>query len=713
MPRSVILDRSGENPVSPERILVEDDRRFLENVEASTPLFVRGRVCDWVSELARARGWDIEWRTSPSDELASQCPSLSLEAARRFLERIPRWTTLPRPLSVFDIAVLRWPELDDRGKTETEYAWSWLLWRARATVEEEAIPVASAIANHYIASDRIALAAVQGSTRKEAAWRTVKEWLRCEKASLPLPQAREFEIPNWVLSDLREEWRIRAIESKGAFFVSIVRMGAPLSLLKASSAVAAEYFRYNPDHLTSETLELIKGFLPFREWSVLQRLKPVPAPGPPPAELDALFEWYTQDYLSYRVASQGSDSSADLQSAFKQFGLWYLRFYSNARTGGLGGQLMSWTKTAKLSEEKECVKLLLVLDGLGYVDGRQISQFISEESARLSFDALDIVLSPLPTITHFAKRALIAGMAPLHAFDEDPAQVQTRDRDVISSLDSASPGDTVILSILEPDKTYHKQVDTHTTIVEVEGRLKSIAARLAHIVHSVDDKVRLRVYVTTDHGRMLGQALRAIPVPHGMTAHGRAAWGNSPREYDVDGISVDGEVAFLEPGRFGIPDSTAVILSDAAFMTNDGKAGTEPFPHGGVFPEEVFIPWMQFTRDRGPVNLDIRIKGSGRAGALGKINIEVDNASTVRVQLVEIGFSHVEDRLIPNWTVNPMQRTSREWSVASWPEKKAISEMRAVVTYAMPNGERSQIIVRPELQVEEMYTREDVLADLL
>jgi hypothetical protein len=713
MPRTVILDRSGENPIEPESILVEDGRSVLENAETSAVLFVRGRICDWVSELGRARGWDLQWRSSPSDELVSQCSSLTLNEASRFLERLPHWTTLSRPLMVADLAVMRWPELDPRGKAEVEYAWSWLLWRASCTVECDEIAVATAIAEQYLVNDPFALGSVREATTKQAAWKTIKAWLRCEKTAISLPERHEFEIPDWVIENLKHEWGFQAVESRGTFFSSILMSGATLTLLKASASLAAEYFRHNPGHLTADTLEMIKEFIPFREWSALQKCMPIPLPGPAPKELGTLFEWYSREYLPYRVASQAYEFSDDLQAILKEFGLWYLRFYSNARTGGIGGQLMSWSKTAKLSEERDCIKLLLILDGLGYLDGKQIAQFISLESPRLSLDALEIVLSPLPTITHFAKPALVAGMAPFHAFEEDPAQIQTRDPEVIRALDSASPGDIVLFSILEPDKTYHKQTDMHTTAIEVEGRLKSVAARLSHIVQSVNDRAKLRVYITTDHGRMLGRAQRVIPVPNGMEAHGRAAWGRCSQTYDLDGVSADGEIAFLEPGRFGIPDSAAVILSNGAFLTNDGKTGSEPFPHGGVFPEEVLIPWMQFTRDRGPVELKIRITGAGRAGDSGKIRIEVDNASAVRVELLEVRFSHVNELLTPNWIINPMQQASREWSVAKWPDKNMLGDLRAAVNYSMPNGERTELAVKPELNVEEMYSREDVLGDLL
>ena len=225
-------------------------------------------------------------------------------------------------------------------------------------------------------------------------------------------------------------------------------------------------------------------------------------PGGPPNDLCEALEWYSDKYLNYRLRSRKAPNYAErVREMGREFGLWYLRLYSNARTGGEGNELMSWSKTAELAKEGKSIKLLIVLDGLGYVDGKQISEFVSAESSRLALDDIELVFAPVPTVTHFAKKALIAGVTPVQAFEEkEIGTVETRDSEVIRALNQAQAGDVVIWSLLEPDKTYHKPLEPQTLVFEVEGHLRSIAKRIARIVGEVEDTKSLRVVVTTDHG---------------------------------------------------------------------------------------------------------------------------------------------------------------------------------------------------------------------
>jgi hypothetical protein len=223
----------------------------------------------------------------------------------------------------------------------------------------------------------------------------------------------------------------------------------------------------------------------------------------------------------------------------RDFGHWYLKFYSNARTGGIGRELMSWSKTAQLASVPGIVKLLIVLDGLGYNDAKQVVELISGTTRRLSLDDFELLFAPLPTVTHFAKAALMAGVTPVQAFDEeDIGAIETRDPDVIRALNEAKPADVIIWSVLEPDKTYHKPLEHETLKFEVEGRLRSVARRIARIVHEVQDTKKLRVIITTDHGRLLSDSRRLHPVPKGMVPHGRAAWGPASVLFDADGTLV-------------------------------------------------------------------------------------------------------------------------------------------------------------------------------
>jgi hypothetical protein len=486
-------------------------------------------------------------------------------------------------------------------------------------------------------------------------------------------------------------------------------------ILKTAAPVALAYYRNNPESLSSDLLSLLKPYLGIREWQSLQDLLPPDDPGSPPTSLPELSIWFSDRYLKYR--RRNGDISGHLdrtRDLGREFGLWYLKFYSNARAGGEGGKLMSWSRTAELAKESGFVNLLIVLDGLGYADAQQITEFISSETPRLSLDDLELLFAPLPTVTHFAKPSLMAGVTPVQAFEEEEVgSIEKRDPDVVRALSSAKAGGLIIWSVLEPDKTYHKPLDVQTLHYEVEGRLRSIAQRVARIVNEVDGRQKLRVFITTDHGRLLSVSRRVHEIPPKMQAHGRAAWGPVSVPFDNHGIYVDGALAYIDAERFGLPETAAIILSDDAFLTSDGRTGAEWFPHGGVFPEEVLIPWVQFTRDRDPVSLSVRLTGRGVAGASGQMKLEATNASDVRVEIVQVNLTFMNVRISTSLSVAPLKRGSIDLTLTNWPQRKDLATMEATITYAMPTGDRQIHSLVPELTVEEMYSRETILDDLL
>ena len=138
-----------------------------------------------------------------------------------------------------------------------------------------------------------------------------------------------------------------------------------------------------------------------------------------------------------------------------------------------------------------------------------------------------------------------------------------------------------------------------------------------------------------------------------MKAHGRAAWGPCSVPFDADGIYIDQDLAYIDAQRFGLPEPSAIMLSDDAFLMSDGRTGVETFPHGGVFPEEVLIPWIRFTRDRGPITISIRITGKGVAGASGKLTLEVTNASDVPIEIVQLNLLTLNLHIEMNLRLKP------------------------------------------------------------
>jgi hypothetical protein len=714
MPLHLVLDPNSENSAEPGAVEVNDELNFLKRVGGSDVLFIRGRfLCDWASNVARARGWHVDWRSAPSLELRQACPALSQEQAKIFIARFADLRQFQRPISILELATSRWPEMDPTGKSDEETAWAWLVWRAGAELEADEQVVADSVASHLFSHEpnlRSLLA-----DNKDEAWKRIKEWLRCEPSDIKSAYQHSVPLPVWIIERLKQEWKLDAVRSRGVFFEDLVQAGSPRFILQEAASIVCAYCQRNPQHLTTELLADIKPFIAFRDWSIVRELLPAKDPGSPPTVVADLFSWFAEDYLNYRLKNDSASQYGDrMRELGREFGLWYLAFYANARTGGEGGDLMSWSKTAQLAADSGVVKLLIVLDGLGYVDAKQVTEFISIECGRLALDTFELIFAPLPTVTHFAKRSLMAGVTPLQAFEEDEiGAIETREPEVIRALNEATPGQVVIWSVLEPDKTYHKSLEAQTIAYEVEGRLRSIARRVARIVNGVGDSQRLSVVITTDHGRLLSASRRIHDVPQNMQGHGRAAWGQDTFPFNKDGIYVDGPIAYIDPARFGLPETAAIVLSDDAFRTSDGRSGLESFAHGGVFPEEVLIPWVRFTRDRSPLSLDIRIAGSGQAGALGKFTLDVSNTSEVRIEIVQIQLSFVDSPLDTHVSVGPLARVSTQWTVSNWPRQADLPNVKATVVCSLPTGEREFFNVLPEFNVEEMYSRGTVLDDLL
>ncbi len=712
----IVLDPHGDNSTEAGFLAVRDEVDFLRHVVDEGGLFVQGEsLCDWAAEVAKARGWLVSWRTSPGAELRSVCPALTTEQASALAVKLGGLHTFQRPLSVVDLAVSRWPELDPSGKTEAEQAWSWLLWRAQAELGPEEEVLIACLGDAYETDDYPLLRNVYVAGNPDQAWELMKEWSACQHSALPWPPLPTDELTEWAKQRLMAEWRLRAIETHGEFFRHLVEGGAQRLILRASALVAFVYYRQNPHDITLEALRLTKPYLPFQEWQILQALLPAKDPGPHPTDASAVSKWFVDAYLPFRL--RGSDTPAHLdriRSLGREFGLWYLSVYSNARVGGAGGQFLSWSRTAELAKRPGGVNLLIVLDGLGYVDAQELIGFLSAETSRLSLDDLDVLFAPLPTVTCFAKPALMAGVTPVQALEEkEIGPLEKRDPAVVTALNGANDGEVVIWSVLEPDTTYHKPLDVQTLRYEVAGHLRSLAQRISHVIQEVNESQKLRVFITTDHGRLLSKSQRVHAAPPSMKPHGRAAWGSSSVPFDKNGLYIEGALAYIDADRFGISNSAAVVLSDEAFLTSDGKTGSECFAHGGVFPEEVLIPWIELTRDRGPLSLATRLSGRGVAGASGHLELVVTNPTDVRIQVVQLRLSCPNTRIDMALMVGPLKQARFEQALTNWPQRKELATIEATTVFVLPTGERQSQRVVPDFTVEEMYSRDTMLDDLL
>ncbi len=714
------LDPRSDNPPAPGSVVVSDEVTLLREFLGSEWLWVRGeRLCQWAEGVAQAREQMVDWLGSPADELVKSCPDLSSDQATQLLAELgSRLVGVRRPLEPVEIAQRLWPDLGlFEVEPDPEHAFRWLLWLVERNLGAHDLAFARAVSLRWAVQTVAPLSMFYKASDPHQAWEYIKLWLRLLPTTPEWlsPAPPTVALPEWALRKLQKEWRLEVVQTKGQFYRELVGLAPEKGLLKAAAQVTAEVFATTPKYLSLDHMEALRSWIGVSERDALLGLLPPRRPQPPPRDFEKMGAWFIQEYLPFRLWRGGGSSEqlARVGELARDFASWFLPYYAASRAGGAGVEHLSWTKTSRLSEAADAVTLLMVLDGLGYPDAERFVKGIHDRSHRLSLDDFTLALAPLPTVTEFAKPALLAGVHPTAALGEvRVGALEKRDPDVVGALNAASPGAIVIWSLLDPDVTYHRRLDSETMRSEVDARLNSLADRLVRIAHATQDSVRLRVVVSTDHGRLLTNATRCQPPPIGMTAHGRAAWGPASIRFGSDGFIVDGDIVYLHPERFGVPEVCAILLSDAAYLTSDGRGGEESYPHGGIYPEEVLIPWIQLSRDRGPLVLAARLTGHGIAGSQGTLHLEIANGSEVRLHVQELKLGRIGQRVPLDLEVAALSAEITPIDVSGWPTPAECGGFDAVLSYKLPTGELRTFCPECSVTSDELYRQDDILGDL-
>ena len=105
------------------------------------------------------------------------------------------------------------------------------------------------------------------------------------------------------------------------------------------------------------------------------------------------------------------------------------------------------------------------------------------------------------------------------------------------------------------------------------------------------------------------------------------------------------------------PRSTESVRS-RSFLSNDGSRGQERYPHGGLFPEEVIVPWFEYVRDFQEPDIRISMAGEAMAGREGIISIQVNNYSDFPIAIAGFDFI-VEDAIKSLDADQPIQALSK------------------------------------------------------
>jgi hypothetical protein len=271
--------------------------------------------------------------------------------------------------------------------------------------------------------------------------------------------------------------------------------------------------------------------------------------------------------------------------------------------------------------------------------------------------------------------------------------------------------------ILEPDRTYHQKNKSENLRQDVEGRLEAEALKIKEIVDTVPDQLMMQIVITTDHGRMLGKSKRIIPVPAEMQGHSRAVWGASHKSFPEKGYIVEGDLAYLFAESFGLHEDTLIPLDESAFRDSDDRTGSEFYPHGGLFPEEVIVPWIVLARDYVRPEIEIVISGNGRARKNGTLEIRVLNQSDVDVILEKLIISYregIEQRISPNLAIGARSELTHKMELDTWPSSSDVKYASAVAWLRQPNQLLFEYPTQTAIRSEDMYDTgsENILEDL-
>ncbi len=721
-----LLDRSGDARVPEGYTVIDSEVAFLAHAVDDGRWLIRGaRLCEWAETFLAGRKISWQEALSPNRAIQEAVPGLSPEqAAELFAKLEAQFDTLPRPLTAVTIAQALYPHYPWQAQLSLEHAARWLLWLDQCDLTEAERRVIQVIQQHWLSACPDELSALYDVDGPEAARRVLEDWLGIAPETGRWSEPFPVEVPQHWRERAADVWRSRLIETQGAFVIALLERPLPPVLRQVAGQETYFYFEHNPEHLIEDYLTLLASAVSVTQWEQLRGLLPPPEPSEAPSSAADVRAWFREEYLPFREWQRITGNEKAYQRVLevgRSFALWYLDFYPRAAVSDDSPPLSFVSARALRQRKTRFVSLLVVLDGLHQVDAQRLLAALQSKTKRLTLRRDDLVFAPIPTITQFAKEALLKGVLP-----RDSAEMPLLGEDISESksplkkLEASKPGDVFIWRIQEPDRTYHSRNNYETLQDEVAGQLNTVAGKIADIVNQLPAQTALRVILTSDHGRLLGTSQRSVPVPPGMQAHGRAAWGHTQQAYPACGYVLDGNLVYLFGERFGLMEDVAIILDESAFLTNDGKQGSERYAHGGLFPEEVLVSWIELERDVVPVResrprIQVKIAGKGRAGKPGILNIKVINNYETALMLSSLYLSIGKERRLESFDLEseilPLKESLYEVELSSWPSVDEAQHTTASVVIRWPSGEYIEVGAAVEIESEELYWRGISLGD--
>lgn len=708
--------------------VAEAESEFLEHA-FDTDIVVRGtKLCAWATFFWDGRGMSYKPLHSPTQKLRLYSPAMTDTEVRELLATIPG--AEQKILGAIDLRGLLealFPADLWRPTASLGHGAHWLLWLDEQAPPAFAQPLMKVQAALWQDQLDGAERHLYGASSADQAGTLLDQWLGIEETAGAIADLPEFPLP--IPDRLRQRvgttWTRRTIEKRGIYFRSIVSRRIPRELKEDVAKMSADYFKSHHSELESSIVQEISDFLPMEEIGALRDIVPPEVPPPPPAEPSLVAAWFCDSYLPYRLWAIDRDDEA-VRAVCRErgtaFAKWFLGFYPTALAAG--AETISFRRSGRVMHDRVGkVTLMIILDGIGIWDAKALVRHIKSGQKRLTLTKDDWCFAAVPTVTEICKPAMRQGVAPrnvnpsAYALSSDSVRL-LENEDAAEVLRGAKSNDFYIWSLIQTDQTYHKQGDARTIRDNIQAVLEGVGKRIASAVEAVPNQLKLNVIITTDHGRFLGRSERTIPLLPGMLSHQRAAWGGpaNARDLKTDFEILPGEkAAIIHPERFGLSQPALVAIAEDSFVNSDGSIGADWFPHGGVWPEEVIIPWLEFQRDVEPPRVDGRISGSGVEGRDGEIEIYLTNSSPLELEVLSVAIEgdDLNHRFPLNQKLPPRDAKAFTRRLSPWPSANRVVRSSAKSILRQPTGDLLTVTLALNLASESLQKHHADLDDLL
>lgn len=457
---------------------------------------------------------------------------------------------------------------------------------------------------------------------------------------------------------------------------------------KAELEVLSDYVMQHPESADFSLIRAVQSkfyTLPTLD-KVTARLQtsiPLESPAIPvlSSGVEEMLSWVCDKYMPYfKWCVQHNQDRASQILLSQHFAEWlyknYAQFLFDADSPIVCNQSRRFIDDVGLNR----VVLWVIVDGLTWWEGEKLVQLAPDHN--LNVHEMKPYVSALPSITSVSKRAMVRGYLEA-AIDGEMSNVRISQEELRKRY-SASDATTDVREwhkalqnentgvylwfYNELDEYHHNDHSSEILDHVVEGHLKQVLRHIDEAIQQCHQNgIGVTVFISSDHGcTYLPSNIGRVNLPKfasewrkdepqlDTTATRTCAILGEVKPLELDRL--ENEWFVLDKHRFNLP-MTFISPKSYQYIGKRPKGWT----HGGLSPEEVVVPFIQFQTDPLTIlELRVEIVGQIQANRAGQMQVTVTNPNVFELRNVILSFRWTEEVLLSFGALPASRKSSLE-----------------------------------------------------